>query len=183
MQHRAATGCPIVTSLKIARVYQRPDWTGQTAVAHWTLHLLYYIDEDTEPVRTSTHPSINTGTLAETEIKIGKVIGSLGIVLLWLASFSLLTRWMPWGRGVVRWPLMPRLVETHNTSVDTFKFFNAVKGFKCLYIYFLFIMTRMVEGCRIWIRWGKVVRFVSESLPRLRSVGITFARINFKRVG
>ena len=82
MQHRPATGCPIVTSLKIARVYQRPDWTGQTAVAHWTLHLLYYMDEDTEPARTSTHPSINTGTLVETKTKIGKVIGNLEIVTL-----------------------------------------------------------------------------------------------------
>ena len=42
-----------------------------------------------------------------------------------------------------------------------------------LHIYILFLLTimaRMVEGCRIWVRRGKkVVRFVSESLPRLIS--------------
>ena len=35
-----------------------------------------------------------------------------------------------------------------------------------IFIYFV-IMARMLEGCRIWVRWGEVMRFVSESLPRL----------------
>ena len=60
------------------------------------------------------------------------------------------------------------LNKPHSFPMKGFKRRSLLSYYLYIYILYLYLYcARMLEGCRIWVRWGKVVRFVSESLPRL----------------